>query len=261
MHYVAATTEYVRFARGTTYWRYTTAEADLQADIDGTGAQTWRAGVISRSGFVSGPEQGKRAIEIQAPPSLDLVAQFRGAPDPQPIGCSIWRAIEDVDFLPAGASLVWTGRLLQTQIADGVAQLRLEPATVSLKRLGLRRLYSRACTHMLYGAECQATPITAPRAIAAINGAILTMDGGITAGLFAGGYLERADGSRHMIVGNDTIAVSILYPYAFELGEAITLVAGCDHALETCEERFANTANYGGFPWIPTRNPFQATAY
>ena len=39
-------------------------------------------------------------------------------------------------------------------------------------------------------------------------------------------------------------------------GAAITLYPGCDHTRATCAAKFANLDNFGGFPWIPTRNPF-----
>lgn len=36
-----------------------------------------------------------------------------------------------------------------------------------------------------------------------------------------------------------------------EIGDAFVAVAGCDKRLETCREKFANTVNYRGFPFIP----------
>jgi hypothetical protein len=38
------------------------------------------------------------------------------------------------------------------------------------------------------------------------------------------------------------------------------MYAGCDHLLATCRDRFSNVANFGGFPWIPQKNPFSGDA-
>jgi hypothetical protein len=53
------------------------------------------------------------------------------------------------------------GRVLGVEVADDVARIRCESAQVSLKRIGLRRLYSRKCSHVLYSSACGASPITA----------------------------------------------------------------------------------------------------
>ena len=39
-------------------------------------------------------------------------------------------------------------------------------------------------------------------------------------------------------------------------GAAVELVAGCDRTAATCQGRFGNIANFGGFPALPKRNPF-----
>lgn len=37
------------------------------------------------------------------------------------------------------------------------------------------------------------------------------------------------------------------------IGDAIVLVAGDDKTLATCRDKFANSVNFGGFPWTPGR--------
>jgi hypothetical protein len=38
--------------------------------------------------------------------------------------------------------------------------------------------------------------------------------------------------------------------------EIVQLYPGCDHTRKTCVQRFNNQVNFGGFPWLPTKNPF-----
>jgi uncharacterized phage protein (TIGR02218 family) len=49
-------------------------------------------------------------------------------------------------------------------------------------------------------------------------------------------------------------AVELFLPAAFtvDAGDAFTVVAGCDKTLATCRDRFANVANFGGFPHVNT---------
>jgi hypothetical protein len=39
-------------------------------------------------------------------------------------------------------------------------------------------------------------------------------------------------------------------------GRAFEAFAGCDRTFATCQSKFGNSLNFGGFPWIPAKNPF-----
>lgn len=92
-----------------------------------------------------------------------------------------------------------------------------------------------------------------------VLGRSVEFDGGVpaaVAGTLAGGWLETDTGACHMIVSEWTEGVELLYPVAIEVGSGVQLTAGCDHSTSTCQSRFDNLDNYGGFPFIPTKNPF-----
>ena len=55
--------------------------------------------------------------------------------------------------------------------------------------------------------------------------------------------------------------LTLIYPAPLTPGETVSLYPGCDHTLQTCHGRFNNAENFGGFPWIPRRNPFNESAY
>jgi len=40
----------------------------------------------------------------------------------------------------------------------------------------------------------------------------------------------------------------------------VTLYPGCPRDRQTCNDRFNNLENYGGFDWIPSRNPFNGSS-
>jgi len=39
-------------------------------------------------------------------------------------------------------------------------------------------------------------------------------------------------------------------------GMEIRAYAGCNRTIQECSSKFNNTLNYGGMPFIPTKNPF-----
>jgi hypothetical protein len=39
-------------------------------------------------------------------------------------------------------------------------------------------------------------------------------------------------------------------------GNTITVSAGCAHTPEICKSKFGNAARYGGFAYVPNKNPF-----
>lgn len=48
--------------------------------------------------------------------------------------------------------------------------------------------------------------------------------------------------------------IELLLPTAFtvQVGDAFSIVAGCDKTLDTCKNKFSNVVNFGGFPHINT---------
>ena len=58
---------------------------------------------------------------------------------------------------------------------------------------------------------------------------------------------------RHHEVIVDTVIIELWREPAHAVvgGDALVVTAGCDKVLATCRDKFANTANYRGFPHIP----------
>jgi hypothetical protein len=41
----------------------------------------------------------------------------------------------------------------------------------------------------------------------------------------------------------------------------VSYYPGCDRTRLTCSLKFGNIANFGGFPWVPQKNPFRVKIY
>lgn len=232
-------------------------------DVD-LGGERYASLPLQRSALALGAEAAKAALELRLPPDGALVRHL--------LGIAVSGATTSVTLHiarrgPGGDAwwLIgtrWMGRVLGVEIADDAARVRCESAQASLKRIGLRRLYSRKCSHVLYSAACGAVPVTATAIVRGVRGRVVELDGppagphGPLDTALAGGWLQTGAGSRHMIVSAGGAGLVLLAPAALETGTAVTLVAGCDHSTATCSGRFGNLDNYGGFPALPGTNPF-----
>ncbi len=70
-----------------------------------------------------------------------------------------------------------------------------------------------------------------------------------TAGANAG---RKAEVLTHEVGSTDvTVAFLVAPVIAIAAGDTFTITAGCDKTFETCKAKFANAANFRGFPHIP----------
>ena len=241
-------------------FRLTPHEFDVEI-----GAERYERCPLERGALALGAEGAKSALELKLPPDHALVRHLLQAAITGE-ATAVRLRLARRDDLTGNWSVTgtrWVGRVLGVDVGDDAARIRCESAQVSLKRIGLRRLYSRACSHVLYSAACGAVPRSATAEVIRSEGRQVELTGipPAVAGMLAGGWLQTPTGARHMIVSEWGSGVELLYPVALDPGTLADLVAGCDHSVQTCAARFDNLANYGGFPFIPSRNPFSTGVF
>lgn len=253
--------ELYAFASSSAQFYLTPHEFDV--DLDG---DRYLSLPMQRNELALGAEAAKSALELKLAPDCALVRHLLAASlsgDTTSVTLRVARKSDwGGDWWISGTR--WLGRVLGVEIADDQARIRCESAQVSLKRIGLRRLYSRNCSHVLYSAACGATPISASAWVLNCYGRNVDFDSSVPAsvsGGLAGGWLQTPDGARHMLTGENGSGVELLYPLAIEPGTEVQLTVGCDHSTATCAARFANLDNYGGFPAIPSKNPFSTGVF
>ena len=243
--------------------RFLLTPHEFDVDLDG---DRYTTVPIERSALALGAEAAKTALELRIPPDCPLVRHLLDASltgETTSVTLRMARRADWDDYWWLSGTR-WIGRVLGVEVADDNAHLRCESAQISLKRIGLRRLYSRKCSHVLYSDACGATPISAHAVVFSTAGSSVEFDGGVPAGVsggLPGGWLQTPGGARHMILRDFGSGVELLYPVSLEPGAGVTLVVGCDHSTTTCSGRFGNLDNYGGFPAIPSKNPFSTGVF
>jgi uncharacterized phage protein (TIGR02218 family) len=248
------------FARGTSIWRYTSASHDFDTSgmIDEPFDGVYSARYIRRGAVAQSSEPSRNSLSLEVARDLELLAVFRDLSIPGVMAVTVFR-LQRLDD-EAQITTLWSGRVLGVAwTADG-ARLECEPSSASLARNALRQLYARRCTHVLYDNLCRALPVPIVTALTAVSGRqIAVTPGTLPAGELAGGWVESLSGDKMaMIVANDAEMATLMMPESFAPGDAVRFYRGCDKTMETCQSRFNNLDNYGGFPFIPQKNPFNA---
>jgi hypothetical protein len=139
------------------------------------------------------------------------------------------------------------------------------------------------CNHTLFDGRCglSQSAWTFTAAVASASGHSVTLDtwartGGLPTGwgfaqYFALGYVERASGERLPILSSTALASGAITltldraPAATPTAaEAVSVIPGCDGRRESCQPyhatdnpagKFGNYARFGGFPFVPAKNP------
>lgn len=247
------------FSIGFTHYRYTSADRDLVFS-----GETFVKETLERTEFEETDDLARANITVTVPRTFPVAEEFRVAPPSYPILLNVWRIhVGDTE-----RKLVWAGRVLNATWEGVSASLHCESILTSMQRPGLRRLYQRQCPHVLYGNACGVSDV-ANRVVSAVftaSGTVVTVTAGDVSsvggdGYFDGGFVEAEVSpgvyGRRAIKTQVGDVLTLTHPIpGLTVGAVVDVYPGCDHTLATCHAKFANSANYGGFPYVPRKNPF-----
>lgn len=86
---------------------------------------------------------------------------------------------------------------------------------------------------------------------------VVNDDGVADHDLKGGEIINNRTGERRMVADNLANSIDINYGFLDIVeGDVVSMVRGCDHSSATCKAKFNNFDNYGGFLFIPTKNPY-----
>ncbi|MCP3672487.1 MAG: DUF2163 domain-containing protein [Gammaproteobacteria bacterium] len=222
-------------------------------------SNTYKPIQIERGKIEVGPEMGRANITIKIQRNADILDNFVQYPPTEIMNLTILRFHQNDSS--GDMVVVFQGRVTSCEWVASFAKLECEPVFTSLKRPGLRRKYQAQCPHVLYGALCglDSYVYAVTEGLTGVAGAVITAPTfAVSEDYFLGGYMNYSNREFRTIVaddgaGNLTLAREL---GELEVGVSVTVFPGCDHSLSTCNTKFGNSLNYGGFPYIPRVNPF-----
>jgi len=247
------------FQLGVTDYAFTNSET-AQTRL----AVTYQPETIWRSEIMKRPVGQKEDLRVRVPSTNALVQLF--------------------DELIPGSSITFT--LLQRHVTDSAAEyvqlfkgyvatvsfskdgreavIVIQPQTAKSLRTIPRRTFSRLCNNTHYGARCGLS-VAAYQEVGTVIGisSRVIQVAGLT-NLSATDYWERGFvrfGDEYRLVNlqtNDFFTLNIPFRNS-PLGSSVIVAPGCKHRLdEDCTNKYSNTINYGGFPYVPQKNPFSS---
>lgn len=160
---------------------------------------------------------------------------------------------------PADTLHLTRGALGDVAIRDGAFSAELKGPTALLERPVVEQT-SPECRAALGDRRCRVDLAGRTRLarVVAVAGLAVTLDDAEpSANAYGYGRIEWIDGPNSglsgLIAGSDgaTITLREPPPFGVETGTLVRLTEGCDRALDTCRDRFANAANFRGEPWLP----------
>lgn len=198
-------------------------------------------------------------MDISVPVDCDLAQLFALRDSPDRLDVEVYRQhVGDAEL-----ELVWKGYTTGFSVSDRTATI----STGNVIQTALQSLlnsvyYQLACNHVLYDARCKAVRAdhTTYSTVAGISAdemqVTVEADGVENNDLRAGELIVDRTGERRFVMGNSADVISISHPFVdIEVSDSVTMVKGCVHNIGDCDGKFDNIPNYGGFPYIPTKNP------
>jgi uncharacterized phage protein (TIGR02218 family) len=248
------------FKMGSNYWRYTSGDVALIAN-----GQNFDPLVISDSGLVQSGDIHNDDVTITLPKSSGVVALFNGTPPSAPLYLYIRRKNRGQSDAP----IIWVGNVNSAKITTAAAaELTCRMLTASFDRNGLRLCYTRGCPHALYDQNCQVPKssyaVTLP--IASLSGDVIIATGfaSYASGWFSNGFIEwvllPGVMERRAIEYHSGNVIQLLGATdGLTVGQYITAYPGCNRNTADCIGKYNNLLNYGGFPHMPGKSPFDGT--
>jgi uncharacterized phage protein (TIGR02218 family) len=237
----------------TVVWRYTNADRAIT-----WGGHVYAPLAISDDGIRISGQATADKLTLTLPALAPVAQLFRGTPPSEEIFLTVY----DYDAGAADGEVVWIGSITSvTWPRHDTAEINCGSLSASMQREGLRLRYERNCPHSVYDSECglQKADWAVPVTVTALDGRAVHVTGAGALDQFQDGAVEwPRDGTvelRGIERAGDGLAL-FGGTGGLQVGQAVALYPGCDGSRATCNGRFNNIDNHGGFPHMPGKSIF-----
>ena len=261
------------FVKGSDEFRFTSASYFISESTGTYSPEPIDASSISQTG-----ELAKNGVKITLPRTNDLAQLFLGSVPEEITSLTIYRGHDQID--PSEFKVFWKGRVASTEASGDSVTLECEDIFTSMQRPGNRARYQKGCRHALYSSQCGVNrdDFAVGVEVVSQSGDTVTVDvvddsigsnidsnvdsagAELEPDSFLGGLIELDNGASRAIIGQSGSVITLISAFSDlnldSVGLPATLYPGCKHNVSDCKNKFNNLDNYGGFPFIPGKNPF-----
>lgn len=254
--------ELYEFFLGSVPFLYTSSEDTIIAS-----SNIYEPKPIKRGKIEDGPEKRNADFAVELPTSDELAQNFLGVLPGVRVPVTVRRYHRgDVGGGGPEVITIFSGFVLSANFSKKgrLCTLTARSALASLGRIIPARSYMSACNHILYEPNtCRAddtSPLNRVSAAAVTSqvATVLTVPG-LTLfpdGTFNSGYVESiGTNDFRLILSHVGDTVTLLTPFPIQPA-FVNVFRGCEHSIEACKVDFDNVINFGGFAFVPKRNPF-----
>lgn len=218
--------------------------------------QVYTPETIDRGVRELGGRMQRQSIDITVRRDHSVAARFAAAAPDGQMRLTIFRRHRG-----GGQTIVyWTGRVTNVRWQGATAVLMCEPRYTTLGRALARTRFTDLCRHELFGPGCGVLADAY-----GLEGALMEASGNkIRAsawaskpdGYYNGGKVVVANVPRRFVLQHVGDTLTLNGPLVgAHVGTVATAFAGCPKTAEVCRDRFENLPRFGGFGYLPQRNP------
>lgn len=239
-------------------YRYTSSDEKVVFN-----SNTYVPLAMTRSSIQSGTHLDEGAeVTIELPTASQIIADYAFAVSPPNLDMTLYRYHRE-DDPNAEAIPYWKGRVAQISVSGHLSTIRVPSILANAMSSNVPSVYyQRPCNRVLFDQGCKVDRASNQclAVVKGYNGLALQLEQTTP---FSDGFLVGGDlyitgrSERRLILANVGDILRFNYPFAGgKPGDHVVLSAGCDHSFKTCQQKFQNGINFGGFPYIPQYNPF-----
>lgn len=167
-------------------------------------------------------------------------------------------------------TVAWKGRIIGATLSGSKISILADSTERADMRNPTGARFGLNCWKTLYSTTCGANKALSGTAVAitAISGLEVTLSTSLLVNLYTGGILEKVKlntlgqpekTESRRIVGNINNTLTLVSPFESSAPGSAMLYLGCDLTSRDCLYKFNNIWNFGGFEFIPTKNPMERT--
>jgi len=256
--------ELYRFAIGSEEYLYTTSEDEIPI-----GLEIFTPESIRRNSTVAqGRDERQRELTITLPASNPFASQWKEVAPGLPGFVTIIRVQRDeTPSIGTTQAVEFNGIVRGAEFPEDGQEiiLGITSEEAATGRPIPRFSFSAVCNHFLYDPGCGVDPnahkVTA--AVSAESGSNITVPGvgAFADQTFRGGYVKPFGLTDFRLITSqvgDVLTLNRSFKNSI-LGLTVDAFKGCDFIIDSdCLNVFNNVIEFGGFPFVPTKNPFQS---
>lgn len=257
----SAPVELYRFIWGGKAARYTSSEEAFTGP-DGIFLPT----PIRRNAPSLSKESKHSTLQLEVARDFPIALAFRGGAP----GSSIWLTVLRAQRGLTETETAWQGKVRGVSWTGSRAQIQCDPIDKALDRGTLHMTFGGPCGLRLYGPRCGASEAanTYDALLTAVSADGLTLTaaafGSQPNGAWVRGevYHPGLD-ARRDVIGHSGTSVTLAVPLPAQAGDPVKVLRGCDHLWKRadgswgdCVATFNNGPAFGGWPFVPGKNPF-----